>query len=76
MSSASSASPSIPDDKKDEEKENIEEIEDFTVDKVDGEKIKQLEKEMETLQVNYFTRALDTVFRLIQTYPDLIQSYY
>jgi len=50
LSSASSASPSIPDDKKDEEKENIEEIEDFTVDKVDEEKIKQLEKEMETLQ--------------------------
>ena len=60
MSSASSASPSIPDDRKEEEKENIDEMEDLTVYKVDDEKIKQLEKEMETLQVKFHIRGLDT----------------
>ena len=65
MSSASSASPSIPDDRKEEEKENVDEMEDLTVYKVDDEKIKQLEKEMETLQVKFYIRGLDIT---IQTY--------
>ena len=71
MSSASSASPSIPDDRKEEEKENIDEMEDLTVYKVDDEKIKQLEKEMETLQVKFYIRGLDIktyLFKLIKTY--------
>jgi len=54
LSSASSASPSIPDERKEEETESIENIidekEDFPVEKVDDEKVKQLEKEIETLQ--------------------------
>ena len=61
MSSASSASPSIPDERKEEETENIENIidekEDFPVEKVDDEKVKQLEKEIETLQVNFIFKT-------------------
>ena len=61
MSSASSASPSIPDERKEEETESIENIidekEDFPVEKVDDEKVKQLEKEIETLQVNFIFKT-------------------